>query len=157
MDKTEFIFNPDAYRCATPVQIRFNDIDILGHLNNTVYFSLFDTGKAEYLQQVMKGKMDWQRVESVIANINSWFVNSCFYGEKLSVYTRCDERSEKSFRLHQMLVNPDTMQVKAVCDTVMVSYDPDRKISVPLSGLACANLDEFEGHNLHTPKPNHEN
>lgn len=152
MDKNEFIFNPEAYRCTTPVQIRFNDIDILGHLNNTVYFSLFDTGKAEYLQSVMKGKMDWQRVESVIANVNCSFVNSCFYGERLNVYTRCEEISEKSFRLHQMLVNPETMQVKAVCDTIMVSYDPDLKKSVPLSDKARTNLNEFEGRDLYIPK-----
>jgi len=151
MDKTEFIFNPEAYHCATPVQIRFNDIDILGHLNNTVYFGLFDTGKAEYLQAAMKGTMDWQRVESVIANVNCSFVNSCFYGERLSVYTRCDEICEKSFRLHQMLINTDTMQVKAVCDTVMVSYDPDLKKSVPVSLKARTFLSEFEGRDLYPP------
>lgn len=32
------------------VQLRFNDIDILGHLNNTVYFSLYDLGKARYME-----------------------------------------------------------------------------------------------------------
>lgn len=150
MNRTEFIFNPDAYRCITPVQIRFNDIDILGHLNNTVYFSLFDTGKAEYLQKVMKGEMKWDRVESVIANVNCSFINSCFYGEQLAIYSRCEEVSDKSFKLHQVLVNADTLQVKAVCDTVMVSYDPDTKSSIPVSDKARTRLNEYEGRNLNT-------
>lgn len=152
MNKTEFIFNPDAYRSITPVQIRFNDIDILGHLNNTVYFSIFDTGKAEYLQTVMKGQMKWDRVESVIANVNCSFVNACFYGEPVAVYTRCDEISEKSFRLHQVLVNADTLQVKAVCETVMVSYDPDTKSSVKVSDNARRLLCEYEGRDLNVKK-----
>ena len=28
-----------AFRHSIPVQMRFNDIDVLGHINNSVYFS----------------------------------------------------------------------------------------------------------------------
>ena len=47
--KPEFHFDRSLYHSTADVQIRFNDIDILGHLNNVVYFSLFDTAKAQYL------------------------------------------------------------------------------------------------------------
>lgn len=151
MEKTDQKFNPDGYRSEVPMQIRFNDIDILGHLNNTVYFSIFDTGKAQYLQDVMKGSMRWDRVESVIANINCSFVNSVVYGEPISVYTRCEEVREKSFRLHQVMVNSDTMQIKAICDTIMVSYDPDSKSSIPVSDNARRLLNEYEGRDLYIP------
>ena len=151
-DRHEFIFNPDEYRSVTPVQIRFNDIDILGHLNNTVYFSIFDTGKAEYLHSVMKGQMKWDRVESVIANVNCSFMSATLYGEKVAVYTKCTEVKEKSFKLSQVLINIKTLEVKAVCETIMVSYDPDTKKSVPISENTRKLLDEFEGKNLQTPK-----
>ena len=36
------------FRHRQPVQIRFNDIDIFGHLNNSVYLQFMDLGKAEY-------------------------------------------------------------------------------------------------------------
>lgn len=42
----------DAFRHRIPLQIRFNDIDLLGHVNNTVYFSFYDTGKARYMEAV---------------------------------------------------------------------------------------------------------
>ena len=32
-----------------PIQLRFNDVDKFGHVNNTVYFSFYDLGKTEYL------------------------------------------------------------------------------------------------------------
>ena len=66
---------PEDFRHRVEAQIRFNDIDILGHLNNTVYFSFYDTGKAYYLEAVNGGKMNWQRVESVIANVDCSFIN----------------------------------------------------------------------------------
>ena len=36
------------FRHTMPVQIRFSDVDQFGHMNNSVYFSLYDFGK-DYL------------------------------------------------------------------------------------------------------------
>lgn len=142
--KPDFHFNVESYPVCSKVQIRFNDIDILGHLNNVVYFSLFDTAKAEYLQQVMEGTMDWRRVETVIANINCNFMASAYYGESINVYTRCSEMGKRAFTLEQVMVNADTMQVKAVCSTVMVSYDPDLGITVDISDRARHGIEKLE-------------
>ena len=40
------------FRCHTAIQMRFNDIDMLGHLNNTSYFEMFDLGKNDYFVKV---------------------------------------------------------------------------------------------------------
>ena len=36
------------FKRSTSVQLRFNDIDALGHVNNSVYFQFFDLAKTEY-------------------------------------------------------------------------------------------------------------
>ena len=41
-----------AFRHTLPLQLRFNDIDLLGHVNNSVYFSFYDLGKARYFETV---------------------------------------------------------------------------------------------------------
>ncbi len=33
------------FRHTMPVQIRFSDVDQFGHMNNSVYFSLYDLAK----------------------------------------------------------------------------------------------------------------
>lgn len=111
------------------LQIRFNDIDILGHLNNTVYFSFYDTGKAYFFEHLMKGKMDWKRVESVIANVDCAYVESIYFGEEISVYSRCAGVFDKSFIIQQVIVEKNTGQLKSAAETVMVSYNPDTKHS----------------------------
>lgn len=133
MNPQEFIFVPADYPAVSRVQIRFNDIDILGHLNNVVYFSLFDTAKAEYLKKAMGSTLDFRRVESVIANVDCAFRASAFYGEPIDVYTRCKDMGVRSFTLEQVMVNADTMQIKAVCRTVMVSYNPDEGVPVDIA------------------------
>ncbi len=36
------------------LQIRFNDIDMFGHLNNSVYLQFFDLGKMNYFNTVLE-------------------------------------------------------------------------------------------------------
>jgi acyl-CoA thioester hydrolase len=119
----------ETFSHRTDVQIRFNDIDILGHLNNTVYFSFFDTGKAWFFESIMNGSMNWKRVESVIANIDCAYVAPVFFGEEIEVLTRCMAVHEKSFRLQQVIVEKKTRQIKAASETVMVSFNPDTNMS----------------------------
>lgn len=142
--------SPTDFRHRTDLQIRFNDIDILGHLNNTVYFSFYDTGKAYYLEAVNHGRMNWQRVESVIANVDCAFIAPCFFGEPIEILTRCEHLGDKSLTLLQMIINKDTAQVKSICRTVMVAYNPDTGQSTMLSPSLRQCISEYEAHDFST-------
>ena len=52
------------------LQLRFNDIDIVGHLNNSIYFQFMDLGKTTYFQSILPGKVNWSDVPAVIVNVN---------------------------------------------------------------------------------------
>lgn len=132
------------FRCCIDVQLRFNDIDILGHLNNTVYFSLYDLAKARYMEAANEGAVNWQRVESVIANIDCAYIEQIHFGDKIRIFTRCIHMGEKSFTLQQMMVDEHD-HVKSMCQTVMVSYDPDRRQAVPVTETWRRNVSRYEG------------
>lgn len=120
---------------AIDLQIRFNDIDILGHLNNTVYFSFFDTGKAYFFEKAIGGKIDWQHVETVIANIDCAYMAPIFFGESIEVRTRCKSISDKSFRLQQVIVEKNKGEIKAAAETVMVSFDPSTQKAIEMPAV----------------------
>ena len=132
MNPTE-LPSPDLFESRLPLQIRFSDVDVLGHVNNTVYMAFYDTGKAEYMTRVLGRKIDWHDVDTVIANIDCAFIAPIFFGEKIEVMTRCVGIHEKSFRLLQMIRESETGEVKSVCETVMVSFDPKTQKAAPLS------------------------
>ena len=140
--------SPSDFRHCTPLQLRFNDVDVLGHVNNTVYFSFYDTGKAHYFTAVRGHKMDWQHVDTVIANVNCAYINPIVFGENIAVCTRCEAIHDKSFRLLQMLYDTDKHQIKSVCETVMVGYDPEAKKSMSLSDDWKAAICNYENKNL---------
>ena len=138
----------DLFHDRLRLQLRFNDVDVLGHVNNTVYFSFYDTGKAHYFTNVMGQKMDWKHVETVIANVNCAYISPIYYTDEIEVLTTCISISEKSFKLLQMLRDIKTGDVKSICETVMVSFDKDTKKSRPLDGEWKRRLMEFEQREL---------
>ena len=98
-----------AFRHTLPLQLRFNDIDLLGHVNNSVYFSFYDLGKARYFETVKAQNIDWKKADVVVANVNA------------------------DFKLLQQIVNTETRQIKGVCHTVMVGFDITAGRATPIS------------------------
>ena len=117
---------------SVDLQLRFNDVDVLGHLNNTVYFSFYDTGKAYFFEHALGHPVDWRHVETVIANVDCCYISPVFFGEEIKVYSRCMWIHEKSFQIQQVIVEKNTGQVKSAAESVMVSFDPHTQKAVPL-------------------------
>lgn len=110
----------------TPVQLRFSDIDVLGHVNNTIYFSLMDLGKTRYFAEVAGPDLDISRMGLVVVNVNCDFMAPAFFDERLEVVTRCIHIGDKSLTLEQTVVCPDKGKedggVKCRCRSVMCGF-----------------------------------
>lgn len=125
--------SPEMFHNRLPIQIRFSDVDVVGHVNNIVYFAYYDTGKAAFMTELLGRPITWDKVDTVVANVDCAFIAPVFYGENIEVLTTCVGIHDKSFRLLQMLINVDTKEVKSVCETVMVSFDPHTQKAAPLN------------------------
>lgn len=136
------------FRHRADVQLRFNDVDVLGHVNNTVYYSFYDTGKALYFSEVRGLEMNWKNVDRIIANNNCAYLAPIFFGEKIEVLTRCIHLGLKSFTLQQMLRERETGEVKSVCESVMVCYDPQKHTSQEMSPELRRAFEEYDGKSL---------
>lgn len=140
--------NSPAFRHSIPVQMRFNDADVLGHINNSVYFSYYDLGKTAYFTAIRKTGIDWSRPDLVAANINCNFYSPMYFGEPVSVVTRVEWIHEKSFKLHQRLINVVTKEIKSECETIMVAYDSGNRTATAIPMKLVKLICEYEGRNL---------
>ncbi|MDE6343002.1 MAG: acyl-CoA thioesterase [Muribaculaceae bacterium] len=131
---TQEDINPEAFRHTTPVQLRFNDIDMLGHVNNNAQFALFDVGKTQFYNTLATkvAPDDWSRVEAVIVNINCTFMRQIKFTYPMEVRTRVKHIGEKSFILEQILRNTETGEICTSCESVMVAIDFETRESKPL-------------------------
>lgn len=125
--------NNIKFNHITPIQLRFNDFDALGHVNNSVYFSFYDLGKITYFDEVLPNVNTSKEVGVVIANIEVSFLLPVFPGENVAVETAVVEIGNKSFKLFQRLIDVETKEVKCICQTVMVCYDAINKTTRPIS------------------------
>ena len=129
----------------TPIQLRFNDFDALGHVNNSVYFSFYDLGKTSYFNEVLPDVSMSKEVGVVIGHIEVSFLLSVYPGEHVAVETAVVEVGNKSFKLLQRLVDVDTNVVKCICQTVMVCYDAKTKSTRAISDEWRKAMADFEG------------
>lgn len=120
------------FQHSVDLQIRFSDVDVLGHVNNTVYLCFYDTGKAWFFSKIHQRLIEWKKVETVIANVDCCFISPIFFGEEVAVYTRCLSISEHSFKLQQVIALKNTGEVKSACETIMVCFDPLSQKSIPM-------------------------
>lgn len=68
-------------------QTRFNDFDIFGHLNNTIYMAFLDLGKARYYTDVLGNVFNLKGTSAVIVNTNISFCSPTYMEEPLCVLT----------------------------------------------------------------------
>ena len=81
-----------VFHHTLPIQLRFNDVDKFGHVNNTVYFSFYDLGKTEYFASVCPG-VDWEKTGIVVVHIEADFVKQIFASDHIAVQTRNEKLS----------------------------------------------------------------
>ncbi len=133
---------------SVDLQTRFNDADMLGHLNNTVYLVFMDLGKTRYFADVMGGRIDWHHIDVVVVHVECDYFAPAFIDEPLAVATTVVRVGEHSFTLEQRIYNTTTGQIKCVGTTVMVGFDPATNSSLPINPDWTAAFSAYEQRKL---------
>lgn len=130
-----------------PAQIRFSDVDKYGHVNNSVYFSLFDMSKTQYLIDVI-GVEKYEQMAMVVAHVEADFINPIFYPDEIVIQTSVVKLGRKSFTLVQQALNKRTKEIKCSCQTIMVFYDIESQKSTEIPEEVRQLIREFEQNDL---------
>lgn len=130
------------------MQVRFNDIDILGHINNSTYLAFFDLAKADYFTKSTSARVEIGGVSLAIVNINCSFYSPGYFNEPLEAVTAVTRISRRSVTMEQRLFNPESGDVKCTATTILVGFDPSSAtgIEIPQDYVEC--LEAFEGRKL---------
>ena len=104
-----------------PIQLRFNDVDIIGHVNNSVYFNFFDLGKTAYFDKIYGRHVEWKNADIVIKIIEADFRVPTFLRDKIEVETAVTRIGNKSITVEQRIIDTENDIVKCVCKTIIHS------------------------------------
>lgn len=139
------------FKHTLPLQIRFNDVDKFGHVNNTVYFSFYDLGKTEYFASVCPN-VDWEKDAIVVVHIDVDFLTQIYGSDHVAVQTAVTEIGTKSFQLAQRVIDLESGEVKCICRSVMVTFDLENHESKALTEEWVNAICTYEGKNLKREK-----
>lgn len=114
------------FKHKLPLQLRFNDIDMMGHVNNAVIMEFFDYGKMKYFEQ-LGIKVEQEDITIVIVHYEADFSGQIFLDSTTQVWTKVEKIGQKSLHVLQHIVSDG--QLKAVCKTVMSGYNRITKTS----------------------------
>ncbi len=114
---------------TTSIQLRFNDIDIQGHMYNGQYQHIFDLGKNEYFEQVLGIEHMDGELTVVTANSTTNFYVPVGMKDKIVIRTGIERVGTKSFTVFQQMVDLNTDTVKADSRTVLVGWNAVTKES----------------------------
>ena len=104
-----------------PIQLRFNDIDMMGHVNNAVIMEYLDLGKDAFFSAhgLPPTKGDFT---VMVVHYEVDFRSQIHYHDNIVVETEIEKLGNKSLTVMQRVVNTDTGTLCVECRTVMAGY-----------------------------------
>lgn len=83
----------------TPVEVRFSDIDMAGHVHNSRYLSFFEQARIDFMSEMTTPDWNWREKGIVLGRNEVDYITPVYLSEKIYVKTKCDHVGVKSFTL----------------------------------------------------------
>lgn len=126
-----------SFHHSSAVQVRFNDIDMLGHVNNAKLQEYFDLGRMNYLGQVLGVDLLKGELVLVIASTKTDFDIPVYLSDRVEVLTAIVRLGNKSLQMVQHIRDASTGVVKTRCSSAMVCIQKQdaHTVSLPLEWI----------------------
>ena len=120
----------------TEIQLRYNDTDALGHLNNTSYALYAEQGRVDFLDRFRA-----EAVYLILAHISLDFLQQVRFRDAVYVLTRVAKVGRTSLTLDQEIYANDVLAAQV--RSVVVMFDYGAQQPVPISGAVRAQLEPY--------------
>ena len=115
-----------------PMQVRFRDIDAMGHVNNAVYFTYMEQARIDYMRAIGSMSDSLDETWFILAEELCQFKSPVPYGMPIVIQVRVSEMKDSSFVMEYRIVDRNTGCVMALGRTVNVAYDYPAGKSKPI-------------------------
>jgi acyl-CoA thioester hydrolase len=112
------------------VDVRFRDLDSLGHVNNAVYATYLESARLDFYQRLTG--LPLERLDLILAEITISFKAPAYYGDRLAVGVRISSFGTKSFVMEHIIARAGDDARIASGRSVLVCYDYKQGKSVPV-------------------------
>jgi len=129
--------NPESYRFWVTEHVRFADLDMLGHVNNKIYATYFETGRVSYF--ATKGLSDGPRVGMAIVRLELDYRKEILFPATLKIGVGLQRLGRSSLTLACAIFNGPVCSATSMA--TLVRFDPGTRKSKPFSDTERADLE----------------
>ena len=123
------------FKHKTSVQVRFSDIDKMGHVNNAVFLSYFETARISYFDEIVGERIDWTAKGMILAKSIVDYKKPIFQNDELLVYSSVTKMGNKSFEISGVIVKvkngAEEVAATSVITLVCFDYEKSETIVIP--------------------------
>lgn len=120
----------------SPVNVRFADIDVMGHVNNAVYLSYFEEARIAFFEKLIGDNWNWTDHGILVARNEIDYKVPIVLSDRPRINTWCSRIGTTSLTIHyEVLIERNSHELIACTgSTVIVCYDYRQKktMEVPL-------------------------
>lgn len=121
----------DPFRFSTILEVRWRDLDPLGHVNNAVYFTYLEQARTHYLRELGIASSDPAGIGIILAEASCQFKSPLELSERVTIHTRVSQLRNSSFIFEYRAEGEDGRLV-ATARTVQVCYDYQAQRPIPI-------------------------
>lgn len=113
------------------IHVRFSDLDVLGHVNNTIYLSYFEVARVHYFGQLLGENWNWQKYGVVLVKNEVEYLKPVFLNDAPFVTIKTAEIGNKSFTLSYELHVGEELRAKGKSTLVCFDSSKNETILIP--------------------------
>ncbi len=123
------------FRHNVLIQVRFKDVDQMGHVNNANHFTYFELARVMYFNEVVNEIIEWKEQGIILAHMEIDYKRPVLLTDEVYVYSRVSKLGAKSFDVEYKIVVMENGKevIAASGKSVQVCFDYTNKktINVP--------------------------
>jgi acyl-CoA thioester hydrolase len=121
----------DLFRFSTTLEVRWRDLDPMGHANNAVYFTYLEHSRVRYLRELKVVPDDPAGIGFILAEASCQFKSPLALGERVTIYARVTELRNSSFIFEYRMEGEDG-RLAATARSAQVCYDYQNLRPIPI-------------------------
>ena len=108
------------FKFSTPIQVRYSDFDMLGHINNATFVTYIEVARLYYYIEI-----GWtlEDVSNVVAHLDLDFLAPILPGLKVNCRVKTSSIGSKSFQMIYELYSPEDDVIFAKGHSVQVCFE----------------------------------
>lgn len=134
-----------AFKFKHSLTVRFRDIDMLGHVNNAVYFTYLEEARTTFFKTLGYGVTNFRKeCPIILARAECDYKSPSFFNETLDIHLGITEIKNASFTIAYDLSEQSSNRTVARASTVLVTYDYSLNKVIPIPKKLREDLEKFK-------------